>query len=162
MMMAGVAVVAVNLVLLQTCVSLTNAAPPLLMQHIQGLVPILNVLVVSLCLIFLELRRSGECRPSLLGIQVFGWAAVLLYLGLFTLAPNVIWAYLEAVAGALQSAKLFDPKRSEGPPATVLLNALPFYLVAVWLPQICLAVLGGLVFSKTGIHLARRLPERTR
>jgi hypothetical protein len=147
--------VALNLTILKACIDGIDSGDDLMSFHLQALAPLINLVVISLIFIIAQIRQKGYCRPAHLGVQLFGWASLLLYLGCFTLTEDVFTTYRRATRQLFHSAGLFGPGPREGDAISQMLNAMPMYIFCFWLPQVLFVTVGGMIFSLMGVSLVR-------
>jgi hypothetical protein len=119
---------------------------------LMGCLPIGNVLAVGLLLGF----RSRTSRPFLLGFELFGATALASYSIVASLfAMEVVVPYLRSVTQPLSDS--FGRR----PHSTAQLVALySFATVMLGLPQLVIALVGGLLFHAYGERRAAR-PARS-
>jgi hypothetical protein len=105
-----------------------------------GCLPMVNVLAVGLLLG----HRRGTSRRFLLGFETFGAAALVLYATGVLSSNDLVWAFFRPATEVLGA--------TIGPLVTVprLLIAYAFFSVWASLPQLAVALAGGLLAASGG------------
>jgi hypothetical protein len=109
---------------------------------IVGILPMATILLVGLLLMTRRgMRRAGD-RPSLIGFEVYGWAAVFLFAVGALIWPDSMMAYVEVVLSALIWL-IGDTSSLERYPIVAGALEIGALAIALTAPQLLLALLGG-------------------
>ena len=146
------ALMAVVLLIALDCMAFnTLLIRPLFQRHLSelfvvGALPMANILAVGLIRLFTKRNRPGQTRPFLVGFDVFGGVALLLFLRLLLAGRDSLH---DGVDHALRPLSLWP-----GHPL-FLVGAVTLLL----LPQLALASVGGWLVRTYRIVVERRTAE---
>jgi hypothetical protein len=122
--------------------------PPYRHDHtsIVGVLPMACLLTWAAVVGLITLFRRGECPAFLVGFEVFGWVAVLLFAAyrmVFHWSPLILFDPLLRRWDGRVTIPYRDP------------SVLLFHIVIFLVPQLAVSLLGGLLAHALGIRLVR-------
>jgi hypothetical protein len=114
-------------------------------------VPMLCTLGIGLCSALLDVARRGECGAFLVGFLAFGSLSLFAYTSLVALNYD----YEHRPTGRLEAVVIyFYPNGYEFD----YLGVIALHIALLCTPQILFALLGGLLNSRVGLVIIRKVP----
>jgi hypothetical protein len=161
-MMVGVVLVAVHCAAYRTFVKPLSRADvwPWPDSLWIGLLPSLDVLTVAACLAIGQLDRKGEVRPFLVGFEAFGWAASVAFVAAMLGCPESMTSYERWAVWGLRWF-WFHYVTITGYWSHDHWNLIwgVFTWIALSLPQLLFAVLGGRIADRSHLVVTRGSPS---
>jgi hypothetical protein len=123
-----------------------------------GVLPMASLLVVGALAQAPSICRPGGGSCAVVGFQVFGWAAVSLFIVLSVLVPAAVAGYGEALAAFLYPAIAASPRG--WPDWALMVFELAFCAAVFTLPELLMASVGALLANRYWITV--RIERRRR
>jgi hypothetical protein len=147
-LMAAVAIVAIDVAVWRS-VDLNKANGESVFMYCAGVLPMASLLILVGLVSTPNLVRGRGLMPFVFGFEAAGWAIVFAFISWYSLATETVLGYASAIAASIRP--FISPSVEQAPEWFRFFAELAFGALLFSLPQLAVALIGGLLASKFGI-----------
>jgi hypothetical protein len=151
-LMAAVVLVAINLAVIRAFTGYVGEPFPII-YFACGVVPMASLLVMVALLQVPKLIRGAALSPFVVGFEVLGWTAVLLFVTCYSVTPSRVEAMINFIGTYTQPIFARYLSASDVPDWLGLLIEFGACDIIFSLPQLVLAISGGWLTHVVGLSL---------
>jgi hypothetical protein len=122
-------------------------------EYVIGILPMGCLLLFGLITCLHDLFDEDECRPFLVGFEVVGWVSLFVYASF--LAVNYDYRH-RTLMRLMPVTSIFYPNGC----AYADIPVMSLHIMVIFIPEVLLSLVGGLLFAGLGITVVRKAPER--